>query len=80
MPMSERAALVESKMMRRIQDEIVLCLLSLWAATIGEAIRSRSYEMINEYICKLSIVAKKSENASKWKGWKQLQGKKLRLA
>mgnify|MGYP007040729213 FL=1 len=52
-------------MMRRIQDEIVLCLLSLWAATIGEAIRSRSYEMINEYICMLSIVAKKSENTSK---------------
>jgi hypothetical protein len=36
--MSERAIIAENKMMRRIQDEIVLCLLSLLAAIIGDAI------------------------------------------
>lgn len=38
MPMLERAILTEDKMMRRIQDEIVLCLLSLLAAIISDAI------------------------------------------
>jgi hypothetical protein len=38
MPMLERAILTKDKMMRRIQDEIVLCLLSLLAAIISDAI------------------------------------------
>ena len=57
MPMSERAIIAENKMMRRIQDEIVLCLLSLLAAIIGDAIYSRSPEM-RISVCELSIVVK----------------------
>lgn len=56
MPMSERAALVESKMMRRIRD-VGIPLLSLLAATIGDAIYQRSHKM-RISVCELSIVVK----------------------
>ena len=57
MPMLVRTILTEDKMMRRIQDEIVLCLLSLLAAIIGDAIYRRSHEM-RISVCELSIVVK----------------------